>query len=130
MVCSLSIHNTSNSKDIHVCTDNNNCHECWLTHSDSKAVDCKTHYDFMNVKYVKTLCLGINEVVLTSLFMANRIFPCVLTLCFLLNYFSSIILSDYKTCNKSFPSVLFSFFVSSYLWFSYQPISPNFTKSS
>lgn len=68
-----------------IITDNNNCHECWLAHSDYRAVDCKTHYDFMNVKYVKTLCLGINEVVLTSLFMANRIFPCVLTLCFLLN---------------------------------------------
>lgn len=102
MVYSLSIHNSNNSKDVHVCTDNNNCHECWLAHSDSKAVDFKTHYDFTNVKYVKTQCLRINEVVLTSLFMANRIFPCVLTLCFLLNYFSSIILSDYKTCKKGF----------------------------
>lgn len=74
-------------------------------------------------------CLGINEVVLTSLLMANRIFPCVLTPCFLLNYFSSIILSDYKTCNKFSFSFVF-LFVSSYLWFSYQPISPNFIKSS
>lgn len=102
MIYSLSIHNSSNSKDVHVCTDNNNCHECWLAHSDSKAVDFKTHYDFMNVKYVKTRCLRINEMILTSLFMENRVFPCVLTLCFLLNYFSPIILSDYKTCKKGF----------------------------
>ena len=48
----------------------------------------------------------------------------MLTSCFFLNYFSFIILPDNKAWNKSFPSVLYFLFVSSYLWFSCQVTAP------